>query len=70
MSYTIQYGLAVGVALVSVATGVVLNANPEALGISPVIGEWLKVVLPILTVAASFLPRVQKPPEEERRGLD
>lgn len=70
MSYTLQYGLAVGVALASVAIGTILTMDPERLGLTPAITGWLTILLPILAVAASFLPRVQKPPEEERRGLD
>jgi len=70
MTYSIQYGLAVGVSLASVAVGVILNTPAANLGISPIVAEWFKVILPVLSVLAGILPSVRRPPEEARRGKD
>lgn len=70
MNYRIQYGSAVGVAIASTILGSILNADAAALGISPAIAEWIKVVMPGIAVLAGILPSVRRPPEEARRGKD
>lgn len=70
MTYGILWGLAVTLTVASAGLAVILAADPVSLGITPVVKTWLGVVAAMIGVALGLLPRVTKPPDPKREGMD
>jgi hypothetical protein len=70
VSYTALYVLAWLVTIASLAIAAIQLKDPTTLNIDPVISNWIGVAGAFLGALNGLLPRVTKPPEEERRGLD
>lgn len=68
-SYKTSYILAVVVAFASLAITLVIGAG-AIYGLSIQTITTLGIVGSLLTFAASLLPRVTKPPSDNRKGLD
>lgn len=69
-SYTALYVLAVAVAVILAGLAAIQVADPDLLGLTRKHLAWAGVASAMLGVLASFLPRVNKPPSESRRGMD
>lgn len=69
-SYRVLYALAVVVFVAITFITLVQAADPVSLGFSPLTARWLGIVGGVLGAIAGLLPRLQKPPDETRRGLD
>lgn len=68
--YRLAYALAIVTLLATTLVTLIQAADPVSLGFSPLAARWLGIVGGLLGVVASLLPRVNKRPEESRRGLD
>lgn len=69
-SYKALYTAAVAVALLAGLITIIQAADPLTLGFSPLAARWLAIFGSFLALVAGFLPRVQKPPNSDRQGLD
>lgn len=70
MPYRYQWGLTVTLMIVAAMLAAVQVMDPMALGISPVIKNWLAVLSAGISGALAFLPKITRPPEEGRAGMD
>lgn len=70
MRYTHQHYAAVAVMIAIVVLGAIQVAGGDALGLSGRAMAWLGVATAGLGVLQATLPKVQKPPDDERRGMD
>ncbi len=70
MPYRLQYGLSVFVAVALAIIGALQLSDPAKLGLSPIVIEWTKVVVPGLGILAGVLPSLRRPPDQERNSLD
>lgn len=62
-TYSLQYYAAWGVAIVSALTGVIAAvSDPAELGLGPVVYRWIVVFNAFLTVMATMLPSLRRPP--------
>lgn len=68
-AYSIQYAAAIVVAVIAAMLGAAMVAS-DALELSRQQVAIIGVVTAGLTVLASFLPRVTKPPSDAREGMD
>lgn len=69
MSYKVLYILAVAVAILGGLLTIIQAADPLTLGFSVLAARWLAVLGSLLTLLASFLPRVTHTPQARaRRG--
>ncbi len=69
-SYKILYGLAIATAILSGTITLIQSVGPETLGFAPLAARWFGVLGGVLALCASFLPRVSKPPDPARKGMD
>lgn len=69
-SYRLLYAAAVAVTLATALLALILAADPVTLGISPLLARWLGILAAFLGTVAGFLPRVNKAPNDTRKGLD
>lgn len=70
MPYRIQYTLAVIVLLLLVVFGVIQSTGGEALGLTAHQMAWIGVLTAALGTVQSLLPKVHRPPSDERKGMD
>lgn len=68
--YAWQYGMAVVCTCVATGIGVVIASEPSTLGLTPVFVKWLGVINSIIAVLLGVLPKITKPPSDERVGMD
>ena len=70
MSYTMQWLLSIGITVLLAGAGSIAAIGGDALGLSIRAMSWLGVGTAMLSVLASFLPRVTANPTDARKGLD
>lgn len=70
MPYAMQYALAVFLTIMSTGIGLVLVTEPSQLGLLPMWVKWLAIINAMIGVSLGFLPKVTKPPSDDRRGQD
>lgn len=68
--YRAQWGLTIILLIVAAMLAVVQVSDPVSLGISPVLKNWLSVLAAGVSAALAFLPKVTRPPDEGRVGMD
>lgn len=70
LPYSVQWSLTFALMIISAMIGVIAVTQPEALGITPVLKNWLIIVNVGIAQALGLLPRIQRPPNPERAGKD
>ena len=70
MKYTHQYYATFVVAFSLLALGAVQGLGGEALGLSPRVMAWIGVVSSVAGGVALWLPKITRPPDQDREGQD
>lgn len=69
-SYRWLYAISVAVTIVLGVIGAIQVADHNLLGVSDQVVAWLGIIATGLGIGNGFLPRLTKPPNESREGLD
>lgn len=70
MPYRLQYGLSIAVGVIVIFLGAIQTADPVALGIPRTAANWIPILLAGLGGLGLFLPKITRPPSDDRVGLD
>ena len=70
LNYRTQWALTFVLMVAAAMIGAIAITEPEALGITPQMKNWLIVINVGISAALGLLPRIQRPPNDERIGQD
>lgn len=68
--YRFQWGLTIVLLIIAAMLAAIQVADPMDLGISPVAKNWMSIISAGISAALAFLPKVTKPPADDRVGMD
>jgi hypothetical protein len=65
-----QRSIAIGIAILSAGIGAIMATTPKQLGLHEAVMHWLPILMAMLNVAQSFLPKVQGevPPDDGHKN--
>lgn len=70
MPYRYQYAITIALTVVTAGFAVIVVSDPGDLGLSPIALRWIGVIQAMIATALTFLPKITKPPNDERVGQD
>ncbi len=68
--YHVQYAASWVCLIAVIVLGAITIADQERLGIGDALAAWLAVGLTVAGALQAFLPKIQRPPDDARTGMD